>query len=127
MIISFSVENWMSFRDSVTFSMVASRERHHVERRELRRDVRRVDARDEVAHARVERQRRVAEGEGVERRLARARVERLRRGRHRLRERRRQAKKHDAETETHFCLFLSHWRARQQRDLSARQLESKSG
>lgn len=29
MIISFSVENWMSFRDKVTFSMVASRERQH--------------------------------------------------------------------------------------------------
>ena len=32
MIISFSVENWMSFRDRVTFSMVASRERQHGER-----------------------------------------------------------------------------------------------
>jgi AAA15 family ATPase/GTPase len=32
MIISFSVENWMSFRDSVTFSMVASRERQHGDR-----------------------------------------------------------------------------------------------
>lgn len=32
MIISFSIENWMSFRDSVTFSMVASRERQHGER-----------------------------------------------------------------------------------------------
>lgn len=32
MIISFSVENWMSFRDFVTFSMVASRERQHGER-----------------------------------------------------------------------------------------------
>lgn len=32
MIISFSVENWMSFRESVTFSMVASRERQHGER-----------------------------------------------------------------------------------------------
>lgn len=32
MIISFSVENWMSFRDSVSFSMVASRERQHGER-----------------------------------------------------------------------------------------------
>ena len=29
MIISFSVENWMSFRGRVTFSMVASRERQH--------------------------------------------------------------------------------------------------
>ena len=29
MIISFSLENWMSFRDKVTFSMVASRERQH--------------------------------------------------------------------------------------------------
>ena len=32
MIISFSVENWMSFRDPITFSMVASRERQHGER-----------------------------------------------------------------------------------------------
>lgn len=32
MIISFSIENWMSFRDKVTFSMVASRERQHKER-----------------------------------------------------------------------------------------------
>ena len=32
MIISFSVENWMSFRHSVTFSMVASRERQHGDR-----------------------------------------------------------------------------------------------
>lgn len=32
MIISFSVENWMSFRDPTTFSMVASRERQHGER-----------------------------------------------------------------------------------------------
>lgn len=32
MIISFSVENWMSFRDPVTFSMVASRERQHANR-----------------------------------------------------------------------------------------------
>ncbi|GAB4223773.1 MAG: ATP/GTP-binding protein [Gammaproteobacteria bacterium] len=32
MLISFSVENWMSFRDKVTFSMVASRERQHKER-----------------------------------------------------------------------------------------------
>lgn len=32
MIIRFSVENWMSFRDSVTFSMVASRERQHGDR-----------------------------------------------------------------------------------------------
>lgn len=32
MIVSFSVENWMSFRNKVTFSMVASRERQHSER-----------------------------------------------------------------------------------------------
>jgi len=32
MIISFSLENWMSFRDRVTFSMVASRERQHGDR-----------------------------------------------------------------------------------------------
>ncbi len=32
MIVSFSIENWMSFRDSVSFSMVASRERQHGER-----------------------------------------------------------------------------------------------
>ncbi len=32
MIISFSVENWMSFKEPVTFSMVASRERQHSER-----------------------------------------------------------------------------------------------
>ena len=32
MIISFTVENWMSFCDSVSFSMVASRERQHGER-----------------------------------------------------------------------------------------------
>ncbi|BCZ96747.1 ATP-binding protein [Legionella pneumophila serogroup 1] len=32
MIISFSLENWMSFRDKSTFSMVASRERQHSER-----------------------------------------------------------------------------------------------
>ena len=32
MIISFSVENWMSFRDPATFSMIASRERQHGER-----------------------------------------------------------------------------------------------
>ena len=32
MIVSFSVENWMSFRDQTTFSMVASRERQHGER-----------------------------------------------------------------------------------------------
>ncbi len=32
MIISFSVENWMSFRDSTKFSMLASRERQHGER-----------------------------------------------------------------------------------------------
>ena len=32
MIVSVTVENWMSFRDRVTFSMVASRERQHGER-----------------------------------------------------------------------------------------------
>ena len=32
MLIRFSVENWMSFRDSATFSMVASRERKHGDR-----------------------------------------------------------------------------------------------
>ncbi len=32
MLISFEVENWMSFRDKVTFSMVASREKQHGER-----------------------------------------------------------------------------------------------
>lgn len=32
MIVSFSVENWMSFRNKVTFSMVASRERQHSDR-----------------------------------------------------------------------------------------------
>lgn len=32
MLISFELENWMSFRDRVTFSMVASRERQHRER-----------------------------------------------------------------------------------------------
>ena len=32
MIISFSVENWMSFRNRATFSMLASRERQHGER-----------------------------------------------------------------------------------------------
>ena len=32
MLITFSVENWMSFRDRATFSMVASRERQHGER-----------------------------------------------------------------------------------------------
>ncbi|WP_350283779.1 AAA family ATPase [Nitrosomonas sp.] len=32
MIISFSIENWMSFRDPVTFSMIASRERQHGDR-----------------------------------------------------------------------------------------------
>ena len=32
MIISFSFENWMSFRDRVTFSMVASGERQHKDR-----------------------------------------------------------------------------------------------
>ena len=32
MILSFSVENWMSFRDPVSFSMIASRERQHGDR-----------------------------------------------------------------------------------------------
>lgn len=32
MIINFTLENWMSFRDSVSFSMVASRERQHGKR-----------------------------------------------------------------------------------------------
>ena len=32
MLISFSVENWMSFRDKTTLSMIASRERQHGER-----------------------------------------------------------------------------------------------
>ena len=32
MIISFSIENWMSFRDPASFSMVASKERQHRER-----------------------------------------------------------------------------------------------
>jgi hypothetical protein len=32
MIVSFSVQNWMSFRDEVTFSMLASKERQHGER-----------------------------------------------------------------------------------------------
>jgi len=32
MLISFTVENWMSFRDPATFTMVASRERQHGER-----------------------------------------------------------------------------------------------
>ncbi|MBO4335570.1 MAG: AAA family ATPase, partial [Desulfovibrio sp.] len=32
MLISFSLENWMSFRNQVTFSMVASRERLHGDR-----------------------------------------------------------------------------------------------
>ena len=32
MIVSFSIENWMSFRNRVTLSMVASRERQHGER-----------------------------------------------------------------------------------------------
>ncbi len=32
MIISFSIENWMSFHGSVSFSMVASRERQHGDR-----------------------------------------------------------------------------------------------
>ncbi len=29
MLISFSLENWMSFRDRCSFSMIASRERQH--------------------------------------------------------------------------------------------------
>jgi hypothetical protein len=32
MLVSFSLENWMSFRNKVTFSMVASKERHHGDR-----------------------------------------------------------------------------------------------
>ena len=32
MIVSFSIENWMSFRNRATLSMVASRERQHGER-----------------------------------------------------------------------------------------------
>ena len=32
MLVSFSLENWMSFRDKATFSMVASRERQHGDR-----------------------------------------------------------------------------------------------
>ena len=32
MLISFSVENWLSFRDRATFSMVASREKQHLDR-----------------------------------------------------------------------------------------------
>ncbi|MBT7616530.1 MAG: AAA family ATPase, partial [Calditrichaeota bacterium] len=32
MILSFTIDNWMSFRDRVSFSMVASRERQHGER-----------------------------------------------------------------------------------------------
>lgn len=32
MIITFSIENWMSFRDPVSFSMIASRERQHGDR-----------------------------------------------------------------------------------------------
>ncbi|MDR1872823.1 MAG: ATP-binding protein [Deltaproteobacteria bacterium] len=32
MLINFSLENWLSFRDKVTFSMVATRERRHKER-----------------------------------------------------------------------------------------------
>lgn len=32
MLLSFSLENWMSFKDRVTFSMIASRERQHGER-----------------------------------------------------------------------------------------------
>ncbi len=32
MLIRFSIENWMSFRDKATFSMIASRERQHSER-----------------------------------------------------------------------------------------------
>jgi len=30
MIIKFSIENWMSFRNPASFSMIASRERQHV-------------------------------------------------------------------------------------------------
>jgi len=32
MLISFSIENWLSFRDQATFSMVAGREKQHLER-----------------------------------------------------------------------------------------------
>ena len=32
MLISFSIENWLSFRDRSTFSMVASREKQHLKR-----------------------------------------------------------------------------------------------
>ncbi|MDR0331644.1 MAG: AAA family ATPase, partial [Chitinispirillales bacterium] len=32
MLISFSLENWRSFRDRVAFSMVAGRERQHIDR-----------------------------------------------------------------------------------------------
>jgi len=32
MIVSFSIENWMSFRNLVSFSMIASRERQHGDR-----------------------------------------------------------------------------------------------
>ena len=32
MIISFTIDNWMSFRDSTSFSMVASKERQHGDR-----------------------------------------------------------------------------------------------
>ncbi|MGI9322100.1 MAG: AAA family ATPase, partial [Pseudomonadales bacterium] len=32
MIINFTLENWMSFRDPATFSMVASKERQHGDR-----------------------------------------------------------------------------------------------
>ena len=32
MLINFSLENWASFRDCMTFSMIASRERQHRER-----------------------------------------------------------------------------------------------
>ena len=32
MLIKFTIKNWMSFRESATFSMVASRERQHGDR-----------------------------------------------------------------------------------------------
>ncbi len=32
MLVRFCLENWMSFRDQVSFSMIASKERHHGER-----------------------------------------------------------------------------------------------
>ena len=32
MLISLSVENWLSFRDRATFSMVAGREKQHLDR-----------------------------------------------------------------------------------------------